>query len=578
MKFFARLWENKVECLMLDDNMDVLFHLRVPQNTIKAWEVGIEKWAYAAPMKLKKLLSEINKIKSCQLQAASRIQVPIVFLKVLSAIAHYLDRSPDHAVYATPIHEILASNYSLNLIVKPEREARAALYMHGRILPCPLPSGVQIQDISGEWDRFWFTAFPISQEAKGNRPDALAQWSVENIKEILSNIELLDTVVSSQLIVKHSNLALMPSYAGLLKALRLLLEEGQIPELLAFRRTTLPYLYALLVKNEAIDTEEEKFYLDLIFANTYIKARNREKLLLNIANDLKQDKDRDPKYTARLSVMATVVTQYYLRRYDINRTLQLWESMGDKSDKFLQTLLKWYKYPGRYVLLTLGILATLFIIPPRHYIIDSPLSLTSEYIFISMLLLISLIGLWIQRHLYRSLGSRLSYIELFFPRLLGAIVTGLSVLLFESTVWDITCKIGWGNLVVLLIGTYTASYLYFLVDVHKTMRSLSSDGKEQEERFPDFHISSLKVAWRIFLIGLLDALVTTFIISGLLGEVFIQDIGKDAIESCVYHVIEIGPALQLVYIPRLILLWAGLSLFIGAFAQLLWQDHQVTVS
>jgi hypothetical protein len=39
-----------------------------------------------------------------------------------------------------------------------------------------------------------------------------------------------------------------------------------------------------------------------------------------------------------------------------------------------------------------------------------------------------------------------------------------------------------------------------------------------------------------------------------------------------------GQMYSFVFFPRLVLLWTGLALLIGAFAQLLWQDQRITSS
>ena len=188
--------------------------------------------------------------------------------------------------------------------------------------------------------------------------------------------------------------------------------------------------------------------------------------------------------------------------------------------------------------------------------------------------------------LIRLLSSRgLDYIELFLPRLLGSIVVGLSILLFESTVWDATLQLPWGNWLALTVTAYAASFFYFFLDAHKTTRLLPAselapekDPKNNKRKGMNSTSGrSARVAAHVFAIGLLEAFVAV-----ILGSAFLafSIVSKNLLwKACpLAYQLQIGDQIHLIFLPKVVLLWTGLTLLIGAFAQLLWQDRQITAT
>jgi hypothetical protein len=215
-----------------------------------------------------------------------------------------------------------------------------------------------------------------------------------------------------------------------------------------------------------------------------------------------------------------------------------------------------------------------------------------------------LLGLWtITTRLLKKQGF--SYLELFLPRLFGSIVVGLSILALESTVWEITMDIAWGNWLLMVLAAYAGSLVYLFLDIHKNTRLLSdelssTDQKNNRRKVRKTSLNaierSVQTTFRIFAIGLLESFGLTTLVSSLiplsaLGETF-QKLMANGTTLVAWHGMIItalsnniivfqlfGPnGLTLNYFPKIIVLWGGLSLLIGAFVQLLWQDRQITAS
>jgi hypothetical protein len=358
-----------------------------------------------------------------------------------------------------------------------------------------------------------------------------------------------------------------------------------------------PCLHGLLVENETLDLNERREHLDLILAQR-MKDSDRDVLLRDILVDLQEDAQEYPENSDAMQTIASLMAQYYLRRYDLDRAISIWSEVNRFSkDKILSMLLLFYRFQPPSIMIFLGTLTAL-----------SFISVTAGWVAYAVLFLSFLIlgfGLLaIAERFFKKRGF--SYMELFLPRLLGSIVVGLSILALESTVWEITLDMSWGNWIVTILASYLGSLAYLFLDVHKNTRLLpdgldSSLGTGEKKARFTLMGRSIQTTFRIFAIGLLEAFVSTTIVSALipfnaLGETFQSWIEKGTTlilsDGMVLKVLQENGVpvyafilqlfgkngLTLTYFPKLIVLWTGLSLLIGAFAQLLWQDDQITAS
>jgi hypothetical protein len=141
------------------------------------------------------------------------------------------------------------------------------------------------------------------------------------------------------------------------------------------------------------------------------------------------------------------------------------------------------------------------------------------------------------------------------------------------------------------------------VDIHKTTRLLPlptekknrSQSKSEPANAPAAR--SVQTTWRIFWIGLFEAFTASLLISGFLSHAVISEYLAAMIKhptlqwpniftasalsnpsALVVYVWRLRSSTMFACLPKLVLLWTGLSLLIGAFAQLLWQDRQITAT
>jgi hypothetical protein len=157
------------------------------------------------------------------------------------------------------------------------------------------------------------------------------------------------------------------------------------------------------------------------------------------------------------------------------------------------------------------------------------------------------------------------------PRIGAGIIVGYMPVFLIDEVWDLARR-PWFLLGVTaaLMGTTTLLYIY--VEVRGRIR----DPKEAFER-----------ARRIFLLGVLEALALGLVVTSLLGKFMIVRVWGNEDQILFETIRETTPAVFgqlprimgidpfLVY-PPAILLMTFMSLFIGTFLQLLWEDLPIT--
>lgn len=483
----------------------------------------------------------------------------------------------------------------------------------------------QIAAFSHQWPYHLLFLNTSYDEFSSNRERDEQEWgyileeahrsnsSSESISDLVSHYDLLREFVYQ--VCKQKPEWAFPvarNYAALVKAVLHFLDVIQqdtgathTPDLFVVIRRLAqkysPYFYALIVENEILGLDERQQYLDLIFAYR-MPHEERALLLQNVLADLVEDAQEAHEHIIAMQTIASLISQYYLNRYALDRAVLNWEQtiriQQNKKDWLLRALLRFYKYPMYFIIPLVAITALSFVpFVASVAILFSGFLLMAFFIF-------ALLGLWtITTRLLKKQGF--SYLELFLPRLFGSIVVGLSILALESTVWEITLDMTWGNWFLMALAAYTGSLAYLFLDIHKNMRLLPDelDSREQKD---DRHKRrktrltaigrSVQTTFRIFAISSLEAFGLTTLVSSLipldaLGETF-QTLIADGRTLVVWHGIIIkvlanntfifrlfGPdGLTLTYFPKLIVLWAGLSLLIGAFVQLLWQDRQITAT
>lgn len=346
-----------------------------------------------------------------------------------------------------------------------------------------------------------------------------------------------------------------------------------------------PGIYEFIFINES-SIEQRKTYLDKFVASEedYV---TQQRTFDNIIRGLK----REQADLAVVREAAVLIAEYYLKVYDLAnaakvlKDAQSQERRGNSvsgdfraphgkshnhpasvNECLARLLLKmassmysktshWVAGFGMLLLALLGpALLRAYLVPatsPLHQLLGWASLGVLALFYLGTILLPAVV-------LYKSRRDKLPYFQLFFPRLLGATVVGFMPLVFDTTPWQIGSDSGW--LTIILIGAlaYLASVVYLHLDAHKMLATIrSSEWK-----------SILRAASQLFWIGLMQSVTIAVVVSTLLSPVVWRRGMRGIMLDC--SVGSVG-----IY-PTLIFLWAGIALFIGAFAQLLWQARRIT--
>lgn len=411
------------------------------------------------------------------------------------------------------------------------------------------------------------------------------------LKEIIRQIACDKPEVAS--IAQHN-------YAALLRAILHFLEVAQnqnigpctgspSPTMLRLSQKYRPWLCAMLVENEALPLDERYEYLEKIFSLRLPYVEERSLLLDGVLSDLTEDVREQPENIIAMETLASLMAQHYLSQYALEDAIAIWQQLLlIRKDTMLRVLLSIYQKPKRYLLGISLLILFSFILTKINL---GMLALFPAALLLLFSFIIALYGLTtITLRLIRRQGF--PYLELFLPRLLGSIIVGLSILTLEDTVWKTTLNMPRINWFFIALSSFVGALAYFFLDVHKSTRLLPPDSAnpEMQEQAPKRPMNpiarSAHTTCKIFAIGVLEALGLTILVSSLLPFETIEN-SKPLMSWFWFKILNNGllilkiggdNGLVMSYSPKIVVLWAGLALLIGAFAQLLWQDRQITAS
>jgi hypothetical protein len=350
--------------------------------------------------------------------------------------------------------------------------------------------------------------------------------------------------------------------------------HGVLHHALVAEPSLIPGIIEFIVAT-AEDHGTRKLYLDRLVAieRSYEKQTGS---LGDIVNNLRRN--QAPANVIRETTL--LIAEYFLRVYDLDSAasmLKMAQSAQDQSedrDDWLRNLLLGIAY-GLYEKTLRCTLAFASLVLGLTLLIGLqmllPLDTSARHVLeILTLLILALFYLATVSLpilvLYKSHVDKLPYFQLFFPRLFGAIVVGFLPLAFDSTPWRIGSNSTYLTLVTVGILALLASGAYLRFDAHKMLATIRS--ADWPNIVHNIH--------RMFWIGLIQSLTVSIVISSLLSPVVLPNGMRGVILNLNEYLPISGSVGAIGVYPTLIFLWAGIALFIGAFAQLLWQARRIT--
>jgi hypothetical protein len=631
MLFSVQIKDNDYQCELKSNDSKFYLCLSLPECSPISFENGF-KFILANPKYLhymQELASCINELPGCEFQrSATHLALTQAVCGLLKALEAWPGEADWKGELIEKAHSYLGSNSTLNFQACLNHQE----YIFGLIIDEEsylIPYNYEAEDLRNciypeDWDDW--------KEKKAISP---ALFST-----VLNNIETLSEIVDHQshLLNDADRVFFIHSYGSLCKCMAGYLDETTDSALVSIRHKVIPHLCAVVILDEYEDPEEQKQYLERIFNNRRLSADQQLELLFDITADLLEDANRQPELLPRLTYILSSISQYYLSQYDLEHAANFWNKFIQKKDLPLRGLLSLYHRPLAFAGAALGltlisILPSLYSTPAAYQLVAA--ASVSAIFALFILVFPTLFSGWV---IYRFISGRgLDYIELFLPRLVGAAVVGLSILAFQNTAWDIGEHLPLFDWLLILIGTLVASFLYIFFDVHKTTRLLPLPAPLPAVKKPDKEIltlparlyyairtrltvffkggetgktslvppnpllRSIKTSQKVFFIGTFEAFVITLLASTLLASaadptlpelapVLLWKLGNFLSLNLLYDkanaflgfqwqiLLTGGPTAIFTFLPRLVLLWTGLILLIGSFAQLIWQDRQITSS
>jgi hypothetical protein len=284
----------------------------------------------------------------------------------------------------------------------------------------------------------------------------------------------------------------------------------------------------------------------------------------------------------RSAMLIGNIVDHFLERYHLDCAHEVWKQLGPRS-LTLKAIMSFLGNPWgvlRWYLLGFVALMWMATVAPRL----APGSTGSMVIsvlgalFLLLLYIIPLITIWFGV-VSRGAFARRLYTQLLLPRLLGAIIVGLLALVLDDLPFKLGLLTPPLNWLLLVLGVFAFSYFYILSEVQRAMRfepwsqwikAIRINQPQSTSTFQHAH----RMAWRVFALGLVQALLVAIPLSGLTASVpLTQDLWRNsflgALEWRFY-------AFDFMLVPNLVIMWAGLALFVGSFVQLLWQDRYLT--
>jgi hypothetical protein len=507
---------------------------------------------------LESLLASIPKMPECHYESTART----TFVNVVRALFEFLHQHLEQQRRErNPVPERYAGLYRLLrrflFGFKAERQLRYLVvetdYAGEELLTSHLLLERFDRDPQGTW-------YVFLAEAHRKKPKETIQL-IEDYAHFQANMEESEDNVTND------------AFTNLSKALVAFLESG-LPELRVYA-PLIPEICTFIVKNELESVEEQKTYLGKILSSQESEQGKRERLT-EIVRDVKEDVQQKPGANgARLATIISLISEHYLSVYDLDQSANFWGKV-EKKDWLLRLLLSVYRSPLPYVIgsiVIFSLLAALSLLNTHDFVWLA--SWKSHIPWIALILLIPIYGagvasiLWIG---YKLLWRKdFYYSQLLLPRLLGAIVVGLTALLVQDIPWKLAILSDPLNLSIACLIVYSMSFVYVFIEVYNTTKFLRAHQK-QKQNIVQY---AVRVSRRIFSIGLLEAFLAVLLSSTLFFPAAGLCLSRDFIGGIIFSQ---GQGLSFGFFPALVVLWTGLALFIGAFVQLIWQERRITAS
>jgi hypothetical protein len=564
MRLDVRLYRGWWDLVLQTDDLEILCHLRVREDSINSWLCGLIKSMDREPnIECLQRLSDVAE----QLAVVNHDErTRQSFFRFLHAFYIFLGSEQSSRLSGRSQSRKVLKNILDDLFqVRAEREDGYVRYGIGGIFDLreAIPPDMLV------------THIPVALWRKALH----GHCDLTSLQIILGKFNELE----------RSTLRIQDDFEGrsYLSFCQALVEVIEPDERFTSYTQTLLDVCESIASNRYGDVDDKRPYLERILndENARIVRKRLDRIIDNVKAQCEQTGDAS---SGRLETLVGLMSDHYLRNYDLDQVVALWRKTGrvklwmrtndqkTGSDELLSFFMRLFDRPHYQ----LALISALFAILAGFAHINTHLYVWARPLFplvpLIMSALVSLLTIAVIGGSFYLVLKRIYYLQLLLPRLWGAIIVGLVVLLMDDLPWRMGLHIHLPAWLALGSGAYFLSYAYIFLDVYRVIR-LRPPVKGGSTVSHAAYVSG-----KIWAIGILEALLAVFFTttlifptiglqesSGLPTQDLIGGIAclKSLGDSCW---IEFG------FFPGLVLLWTGLTLFVGAFVQLLWQNRRIT--
>jgi hypothetical protein len=573
MKFSVSPKENfssTTVSIIIQDGAETIFHMELPgeQDTITGWDNSFTYLRKTQPQELNELLGAIPQLLEIQVDEDAHP----TYLNMLHALFKWIEKEEQSST-----ENDIPNLYDLcqqlkHALFNFEVTISANNQYYEAVFPYPGQEKLPVYIPSNNFDK---TPVQVSQ--------------VMLNKALKSDPKYIEYFIIHyshfQKYVISADPTTFTVFTGLSKALVKLIKQENAN--LGIYISLVPDICTFIVKNE-MDSEEQKDYLEPILSSFETVDQQLERLngiITNVKNEISLNvgKFKEDGYK-RLMHVISVISDHYLKLYDLDSSANFWRKAKSR-DPVLRFFLLLHRWPFLFLFIQIVLLILPSVYAFQHLLtgLPCPLLLGSPnpviekschptlgssnlelIVVLTWYLLLLLLLFFIFTQIARNRGV---YSQLLLPRILGAALVGLIPLLLNDQTWNIGMRSSMFNWSLLALITYIGSFIYIFLEVHSIKKFIKGHSIAQ----------ALKESGRIFLIALSETLFIVTIASSLIFPAVMPNTGID-ITNVSFGIYASTPLLSFGFFPSLIILWTGITLFIGSFVQLLWQDQRITAS
>lgn len=581
MKFSVSL-SNSIDSVLIQDGTETIFHLALPsrQNTIAGWYVRFTYLRKTQPQDLDELLAVIPQLLELQVDEDAQP----TYINMLNALFQWIVKEEqeleeqhstenDLANLNSLYQQLKHTLFNFEVITSPNKEYYEAIFSY------PGQEKLRVHIFCDKFDKSPVQSSQVVLTKAQERDPEYVQYFIHTYSHIQEYVISADRTT-------------FKVFTGLSKALVKLIKQEKAD--LGIYISFVPDICTFIVKNE-MDNEEQKEFLEPIltsFETIDQKLGRLNGIIMDVknGNSVRRIQDQTEVMQSkedgymRLMHVISIISDHYLRLYDLDRSANFWREAGSK-DPVLWFLLVLHRRPYLYLIFQLVLLILPTVYAYQHWLTRQPCPLilgspgqvivkacppaldssSPEFILMqAWYVFLVLILLFIFTQIIR---KRWLYSQLLLPRILGAAIVGLLPLLLNDQSWNIgvlSNVFNWGLLALL---SYIFSFIYVFIEVYNIKKFIKGHSIKQV----------LQESRRIYLIALSETLFFVTITSTLIFPAVIPNIGTEIIHYQ-FGIYAQTSLLSFGFFPSLIILWTGIALFIGSFVQLLWQDQRITES